>query len=91
MTWNAELFFLILFTTGVSYASGILIESKPKFKKLWMIISVVASLSVLFFFKYYNFVAGTIDDFFGADFTLNLILHLPFISHFRVDFFIYFL
>ena len=74
MTWSAKLFFLILFTTGVSYASGILIEQKPKYKKLWMIISVVASLSVLFFFKYYNFVAGTIDDFFGADFTLNLIL-----------------
>lgn len=74
MTWNAELFFLILFTTAVSYASGILIEKKPRRKKLWMIISVVASLSVLFFFKYYNFLAGTVDDFFGADFTLNLIL-----------------
>lgn len=74
MTWSAKLFFLILFTTGVSYASGILIEKKPNHKKLWMIISVVASLSVLFFFKYYNFLAGSIGNFFGADFTLNLIL-----------------
>ena len=74
MTWSARLFFLILFTTGVSFASGILIEKKPKHKKLWMIISVVASLSVLFFFKYYNFVVGSIGGFFGRDFTLNLIL-----------------
>jgi D-alanyl-lipoteichoic acid acyltransferase DltB (MBOAT superfamily) len=74
MTWSAKLFFLILFTTGVSFASGILIEKKPSHKKLWMIISVIASLSVLFFFKYYNFLVGSIDGFFGADFTLNLIL-----------------
>ncbi len=74
MTWNAKLFFLILFTTSVSYASGIFIERKPHHKKLWMIISVISSLSVLFFFKYYNFVAGNIDNFFGSDFTLNLIL-----------------
>ena len=74
LSWNAELFFLILFTTAVSYASGLLIEKKPKRKLLWMIISVVASLSVLFFFKYYNFVAGTIGGFFGADLTLQLVL-----------------
>ena len=74
ITWNAKLFFLILFTTAVSFASGILIEKKPKHKTLWMVISVVASLSVLFFFKYYNFVAGTIGNFFGTDLTLQLIL-----------------
>lgn len=74
MTWNAKLFFLILFTTVVSFASGILIEKKPKQKKLWMVISIVASLSVLFFFKYYNFVVGTIGNFFGDDLTLQLVL-----------------
>ncbi len=74
LTWNAKLLFLILFTTAVSYASGILIEKRPMKKTLWMIISVVASLSVLFFFKYYNFVAGTIGYFFGADLSLQLIL-----------------
>ena len=74
LSWNAKLVFLILFTTAVSYASGLLIEKKPKRKLLWMIISVVASLSVLFFFKYYNFVAGTIGGFFGADLTLQLVL-----------------
>lgn len=74
MTWNAKLFFLILFTTFVSYMSGLLMEKKPKGKKLWMIISVVASLSVLFFFKYYNFLVGSIGDLFGRDLTLSLVL-----------------
>lgn len=74
LSWNAKLFFLILFTTAVSYASGLLIEKKPKQKMLWMIISIVSSLSILFFFKYYNFVAGTIGNFFGADLTLQLVL-----------------
>ena len=32
LSWNAKLFFLILFTTAVSYASGLLIEKKPKQK-----------------------------------------------------------
>lgn len=74
MTWSAKLFFLILFTTAVSYASGLLIEKKPKHKTLWMVISVVASLSVLFFFKYYNFFVGTVGSWFGVDLTLRLIL-----------------
>ncbi len=74
LTWNAKLFFLILFTTAVSYASGVLIEKQPKHKKAWMVASVAASLAVLFFFKYYNFVAGSIGGLFGADWTLQLIL-----------------
>lgn len=74
LSWNAKLLFLIVFTTAVSFASGILIEKKPKQKTLWMVISVIASLSVLFFFKYYNFVVGTIGGLFGADLTLQLVL-----------------
>ncbi len=74
MTWNAKLFFLIVFTTAVSFVSGLLIEKKPRQKTLWMVISVIASLSVLFFFKYYNFVVGGIGDFFGTDLTLQLVL-----------------
>jgi D-alanyl-lipoteichoic acid acyltransferase DltB (MBOAT superfamily) len=74
MSWNAKLFFLILFTTAVSFVSGLLIENKPKYKTLWMVISVIASLSVLFFFKYYNFIFGTIGSFFDADLTIKLVL-----------------
>ena len=73
MSWNPDLVFLILFTTAVSYFSGILMEKYPDDtgkRKLLLVISVVASLSVLFFFKYYNFLAGGVSSFlslFGAD------------------------
>ena len=78
MSWNPELVFLILFTTAVSYFSGILLEkteSAPQ-RKLWLTVSIVASLSVLFFFKYYNFLAGGVSSFFSlfgakADFTID--------------------
>lgn len=79
MSWNANLVFLIVFTTAVSYASGLLMEKKPEKKKLWLIISILASLSVLFFFKYYNFFASTAEGIISllggkADLTLSLIL-----------------
>ncbi len=78
MSWNPELVFLILFTTSVSYVSGIIVEkteSSAK-RKLWLAISIIASLSVLFFFKYYNFLAGGVSamfSIFGAntDFTIE--------------------
>ncbi|MBR5528637.1 MAG: MBOAT family protein [Clostridia bacterium] len=65
MSWNPELVFLILFTTAVSYFSGILIEKRPSHKKLWLVISIVSSLSVLVFFKYYNFLAGGVSALFS--------------------------
>ncbi len=80
MSWNAELFFLILFTTGISYFSGILTEKRPAHKKLWLVISAVSSLSVLFFFKYYNFISGGLSaviSLFGNSCDLSLELILP--------------
>ena len=80
MSWNPELVFLILFTTAVSYFSGILIEKRPSHKKLWLVISIVSSLSVLVFFKYYNFLAGGVSalfSIFGAqtDFAIEGLIH----------------
>lgn len=79
MSWSIELVFLILFTTAVSYFSGILIEKYPKHSTLWLVVSIVSSLAVLFFFKYYNFLEGSVSGImglFGAekDFTLSLLL-----------------
>ena len=82
MIWNPPLIFLILFTTGVSYVSALLIEkteSRRK-KKLWLCVTLVTSLGVLFFFKYFNFLAGSVVsmwNLFGGsaeEFSLNLIL-----------------
>ncbi len=69
MIWNPPLIFLILFTTAVSYVSAILIEkSESRGKRIfWLTATLVTSLGVLFFFKYFNFLAGSVTS------VLNLI------------------
>ena len=82
MSWQADLLYLILFTTAVSYVCAIMIEkSETKAaKKAYMLTAVLVSLSVLFFFKYFNFLASNVVllfDLIGIpanEVTLNLIL-----------------
>ncbi len=78
MSWQADLIYLILFTTLVSYVCALMIEKhadKPRARKAYMITAVTVSLLVLFFFKYFNFLSNTFTSIFGlSEFTLNLIL-----------------
>ena len=82
MSWNPALVFLILFTTAVSYFSGILLEKyeDKKRRKACLIVSLVACLGVLFFFKYFNFLSLSATGLLQAirlpveDFTLDLLL-----------------
>ncbi len=82
MIWNPPLIFLILFTTAVSYVSGILIENtkKKSVRRFWLWATLVTSLGVLFFFKYFNFLADSavsLVNLFGGqadDIVLKLIL-----------------
>ena len=82
MSWQPELIWLILFTTAVSYLCGLGIEKArgKKIRKLLLAVALLSSLSVLFFFKYFNFVCGSalsLLRIFGLelpDFSLNLIL-----------------
>lgn len=62
MSWNPWLIFLIIFTTVVSYVSGLLMEkyNSKKVKKACMIVTVVCCLGVLFFFKYFIFVVNSV-------------------------------
>lgn len=46
---------LMLFNTTVDYTNGRLIEAYPHRKKLFAAISIVCGLSILGFFKYFNF------------------------------------
>lgn len=60
MCWNPEYILLILLTTAVSYVGAIMIERNATKKRLFLTISLVISLSVLFFFKYFNFVSKSV-------------------------------
>lgn len=64
MSWNAKYIVLILFTTVVSYLCAVLMErvEKQKKQKILLVSTLVTSLGVLFFFKYFNFFSNSITD-----------------------------
>lgn len=68
MCWNPEYALLMLTSTVITYASGLLIDSAEKIedeekrirrKKWYVALSFISNLSILFFFKYFNFAADT--------------------------------
>ena len=70
ISWNVSLIWLILFTTAVSYVSSILIgRLKKKYpngekrgqERFWLVLTLVVSLGVLFFFKYFNFLSDSVN------------------------------
>lgn len=66
MSWNALYVLLILFSTIVTWGCGICLDKiqgskyeiyiKVKIKKVCMLVSIVLNLSILFFFKYFDFI-----------------------------------
>jgi len=64
MSWNVKYVFLILFTTGISfYAARMMERTADKVMRkqiLWA--TALACLGVLFYFKYFNFVAQSVTD-----------------------------
>ena len=83
MSWNVNYVFLIMFTTIVSYASaiGIVRSENKEVRKALLIISVSASLGVLFFYKYFNFFGESLNEvlaFIAIDFKVSYLeLLLP--------------
>jgi len=82
ISWNVELIYLIVFTTLISWISAMLIErtNKKGVKKLFLVLTLLTSLGVLFFYKYFNFLSDSVIEALkafgiGADpFHLDLIL-----------------
>ncbi len=62
MSWNPKYIFLIFMTTVVSYCAGLLLEraKSKKYKKYILAGAAIICLSVLFFFKYFNFCSHSI-------------------------------
>ena len=68
MSWKPVYAVLILFTTVVSYLAGLGLEKQksPKKKKLILALACIASLGMLLFFKYFNFLSTSVSSVFGA-------------------------
>ena len=82
MCYQAELVVLILGTTIISWvASNIIHRSKNvAWRRFWLTLTLVVCFGVLFFYKYFNFLSGSVTgliELFGgtvSSFELNLIL-----------------
>ena len=76
MCWNAKYVLLILFSTGITYLSGIIIEKiknldceeerKINNKKIVVALSFILNLAILFYFKYFNFVLSILTKTLGV-------------------------
>lgn len=65
MRWNYKYVVLILFTTIVSYSVALLLEQTKNqvLKRMYVVLSLMLCLGVLFVFKYFNFAMGTLSRF----------------------------
>lgn len=76
--WNPTYALLMLFSTAATFFCGYLVGnnvwSKPK---LWLTLSLVLNLGILFFFKYFNFAANVLTR--GLQF-LGLYMEIPFLN-----------
>lgn len=75
MCWNAKYALILLFSTAVTYLSGLLIAKAGKIKnqkqrqrrqKIFVAISFVLNLAILFFFKYFEFAILNINKVLSA-------------------------
>lgn len=64
LSWKAEYLILIIFSTLVAYFSAIQMErsDQASTRKLYLSLSIITNLGVLFFFKYFNFVSQSVQS-----------------------------
>lgn len=84
MSWNAKYALLLLFSTAVTYISGLMMEKikespwdgarRERAKKLTVALSFSLNLAVLFWFKYSGFAMGALSKAFGL---LRIELNVP--------------
>lgn len=82
--WNWHFLFLLMFSTGLDYFSGLMMADAPdkRKKQVWFWLSICVNLGFLGVFKYYNFFIDSFADFLsklglGVHFTtLQVILPL---------------
>ena len=65
MSWNPVFALLMLFSTFVTYISSILMNKYKNHKKIFLTLSLLINLAILFYFKYFNFIIDNINNIFG--------------------------
>lgn len=70
MSWNPKFIILIMTTIVITFVSGIGIQNANGkgnilLKKIWLVISIVSNISILAFFKYFDFLIGSFNSILG--------------------------
>lgn len=65
MGWNPKYALLILTSTVITWGSGLLMDRLPDKKKLVVAASFVLNLSILFVFKYFDFLLANVNGLLG--------------------------
>ncbi len=60
--------FIMLLTILINYFGAILVNKSRNHKKLWLILGILLNLSMLFYFKYFNFMLENINLISGKNF-----------------------
>jgi len=73
MSWNEKYALLILTSTIITFTTGLLINraNEVRVKKFLVFISFFSNLSILFFYKYYDFATETLNAI-TSKFSLNI-------------------
>jgi alginate O-acetyltransferase complex protein AlgI len=72
-SWDWRFLFLLIFISLVNYIIGLFIQQSnySKRKKIWLILGIVLNISVLIYFKYFNFfIESFISLFYGLGISL---------------------
>lgn len=74
MNWEPVYALLLIASTSITYLSSIGISKYKKYKKAFVILSLVFNLTILFFFKYFNWAAENVTEFLAC---VGLSIHIP--------------
>lgn len=74
MNWEPVYALLLVASTIVTYLSSIGISKYRKYKKVFLILSLIFNLTILFFFKYFNWAAENITEIIAC---FGLSIHIP--------------
>ena len=76
MCWNAKYALLLLASTAITYVSGLLLHRTQSIglRRLWVALSVGSNLSILFFFKYFDFAMDALQK---AASLVHMQIHVP--------------
>ena len=60
---------IMLLTILVNYFGALLIEKSPNHKKLYLVLTIMANLGFLIYFKYFNFLIANTNSMFNLNIT----------------------